>query len=532
MAILISNRSLNTLVFFFGCLIFMGNLHLLQIASHETQASLLWQLRRFEYFNGGNTNDDDDTVAPMADASQIKIIGSTNFNYHQVALAWYDRLEELGYTEQVIIATDPETVQAIPKNDNHKQRKFETWLTPNLPGRRGHLSMFARRWQYVLQQLRKGVSVLLTDVDNIFNSHVPLESFMDYDIIFAYATPWPQETFDKMGFSVCGGMTWLQATPSTIDYVERIVKRCRNACDDQIVINKMLAYDLDITWDEPVEPLKFDHSDGVFQNMPYKERTGRSAVTKQRIKIWSMDFAYRGPMFPDVCPGPDNWVAMPEDYRKRVQRRNIHRHKLSFFNTWDNFCGKRRAAGKLVGLANNGKQSYVPKDFDMAECLTNTLQHLPIGRGRKPREKRIGRDMAFAHHYDAGNDEFWNEGIRFVDMMELKKAPCSIWEIGAHTRASDSRHFSSQYPICKLHAYEPNPIYFAELKERWENEPRMSLHNYGLGAQNSTYLIDRENSEAQVEGKIASIDFALKEAFDEVPTLFHMNCKGTLVCLI
>jgi len=156
----------------------------------------------------------------------IKMIAISNYKYHKVALAWYDRLQELGYTEQVIVATDRNTIDFLNSNTTTR-RKFEEWLTPPLSAEEKKLpmqaqrrneehKMFAWRWHYILKQLRQGVSILMTDVDNIFSSYVPLSSFMDWDVIYAYATPWPPETFKKLGYSVCGGMVWLQATSRTI----------------------------------------------------------------------------------------------------------------------------------------------------------------------------------------------------------------------------------------------------------------------------------------------------------------------------
>jgi FkbM family methyltransferase len=133
----------------------------------------------------------------------------------------------------------------------------------------------------------------------------------------------------------------------------------------------------------------------------------------------------------------------------------------------------------------------------------------------------------FVHQYDAGNDELWNEAIRFLEIPELRATPCSVWDIGAHRTASDSQRYMSMYPKCQFHAFEPNPYYFADLQKKFGGHARMSLHNYGLGARNSTLLMDSKISKVQPKAQIVSIEVALREAGDQVPTLLHINCEGT-----
>jgi len=312
-------------------------------------------------------------------------------------------------------------------------------------------------------------------------------------------------------------------------------------CDDQILINNLLANDMDIVWDQPIEHMRANHT---AQGLPHKARTGKSQLTGQKIKIWSMDFAYRGQMFTNVCPGPDNWVAMPENHGKGLSRKNVQDHKLSFYDTWSRHCGDPTTGTKYFGLADY-EQKYQKEVSDRAACLAHTLAHLPIGSGRKaPTKNTGGRDnMVFAHHYDAGNDAFWNAESRFAPIEQLEKAaPCSFWEVGAHTAAADSKKLLNQYPHCTAHAYEPIPNFFAKLRPRWENESRMTVHNYGLAAANSSFFVSNdslqgestfigESANGSIEAKILSLRSALQDAGGIAPTLFHMNCEGMYVIM-
>ena len=202
----------------------------------------------------------------------------TNFRYHQTAADWYDHLQELGYSEHVIVATDNATVDSLKENEI--RRMVDVWpIQQNGRGGDHNKMFFAGRWRYVLNQLQSGVSILLTDVDNVYMRYVSPQNFVGWDVIHAYSTPWPPETFKKSGYAVCGGMMWLQATEQTIKFVELIIAKCGLSCDDQIVVNKLLADELQVEWDEPLKLLRSNHSKGVFQGLPYAERTGKSKVT-------------------------------------------------------------------------------------------------------------------------------------------------------------------------------------------------------------------------------------------------------------
>jgi len=174
--------------------------------------------------------------------------------------------------------------------------------------------------------------------------------------------------------------------------------------------------------------------------------------------------------------------------------------------------------------------------FDQTQCLKDVLQHLPIGHGRG--KFRVQEKQAFPHHYDAGNDKLWNADMRFKPLPQLQTSdPCSIWEVGAHKRADDSRRLLRDYPHCQFHAYEPVPNFFGELEYRWKGEDRMRLHPYGLAAKPSVFRLDPEDLKGQstyigetgggsIQAQIQSLDVAIREAGNVPPTLLHMNCEG------
>lgn len=118
-----------------------------------------------------------------------------------------------------------------------------------------------------------------------------------------------------------------------------------------------------------------------------------------------------------------------------------------------------------------------------------------------------------------------------------KYGSCSIWEVGAHTEAQDSRDFLTQYPNCDFHAYEPIPPFFNQLNQKWAAEKRMTLHNYGLADKLSQIQVSVESLQGQstfiaeesggsITAWIKPFDTAIYEAGGKKPTVLHMNCEG------
>jgi len=289
-----------------------------------------------------------------------KIVGFVTNNFRSVAVKWFERLEDLGYKEHVIISYDNETSQYLedlnskqtPGTKNHKYHyRFENYFLPPLPPETRNMKYgvktrkkaemaFSMRWHYILSQLKSGTSILLTDVDNIFNKHLNLDQnpdFYTFDVIHAYSNIMPVYVLEQMGFTVCGGMSWLRATPPTIDFIQRLVDKCGTICDDQIVLNEMILNEMAIEWDEDTT--------NVTSNT--QSRTGRSNTTGHAVKVWDHDLAYRGPsLIVDGCPLDNietNWIAMPFGdpslTRFKITRVSVIQVKLQMFDAWDKMCG-------------------------------------------------------------------------------------------------------------------------------------------------------------------------------------------------
>jgi hypothetical protein len=281
--------------------------------------------------------------------NRTKIVGFINEGYIRVGIRWYDRLTDLGYTEHVIIATDNLTAAIFAKN--HPQYRIETSLRGPLPSKHMNLTyhqvirkeielLFAQRWLYALEQLKAGYHLLMTDVDNIFSKYHPLSSMelSEYDVFHALETKYPEDVFNASGFVVCGGMGWFRSSPRTIEFVQLLVNRCNGQCDDQVKLNSLLAYDMEMEWNltEWHKSIRTrSNRNPALGGLLEKSFTGTSKKTGHKVLVWDRDFAYRGENNPEVCP-VDNWVSMPLVHVRT--RSSSWKIKLGSYDIWDATC--------------------------------------------------------------------------------------------------------------------------------------------------------------------------------------------------
>ena len=171
--------------------------------------------------------------------------------------------------------------------------------------------LFAHRWVYLLEQLKLGNHILITDVDNIFSSYYSMLELeqSEYDVYHALETKHPLDVWNYQGFVFCGGMGWFRSSPRTIRFIEEVVTRCGIECDDQVLLNRIIAYVLKVEWHRNQE----EHADVTTETEDTKENIprieghfhrivglvttgfdGYSNETGVKIKGWDRDVAYRG----------------------------------------------------------------------------------------------------------------------------------------------------------------------------------------------------------------------------------------------
>ena len=322
------------------------------------------------------------TTTTMTKIPTTKILGFADDNYREHALRWYHRLTQLGYTEHVIVAVDPKAadffrihnsaaaaVASINSTTNSTTTMRVQWEALPYPpcadyqnDPRGYRrQIFGRRWAYIYEQLQQQQqqqqqnSILMTDVDNVFSRFVPMKEFEEnvngVDIFHAYSTSYPTNVFEEMGLTVCGGLSWLRASPRVIRFVGSLVNKCTcrgliektNAaataatdvrpvvsekecrecsCDDQVALNELLWKGKHkIVWDRNITKPK------GLKDWQWEPIMGISTTTRHRVAIWDRNFAYRGPL-PETCP-PNNWVAMP-----------LYVDRSDVVEVWDALCPK------------------------------------------------------------------------------------------------------------------------------------------------------------------------------------------------
>lgn len=299
---------------------------------------------------------------------QTMIVGFCNFNYRSIGVAWYERMTNLGYFTHVLVATDPEMAEYLK---THTSFRYYVSIHEPMPAeykdasnsnpkakKKKHTALLkllmAVRWKFLLEQLKLGIHVLLTDVDNIFSQYIDMEEAftnnhqeVDSDIVdvwHAYATKFPQQVFAKQGFVVCSGMSWWRASKAAIKFGEIMHSQCGTFCDDQRVLNNLLVGNqLNMTWEwtKEIQGSRITNvttQDMRFVGLPTLGISGRSNVTGHRARVWDRDFAFRGSLRPEPCPR-NNWVSMPV---LEAHRRSAWRTKLESFEEWDRHCATAR----------------------------------------------------------------------------------------------------------------------------------------------------------------------------------------------
>lgn len=200
-------------------------------------------------------------------------------------------------------------------------------------------NMFGSRWFYILKELNLGYHVLITDVDNLFQKYKAMQDFEEsiYDIVHTFCgeiNAFPQYVYNRLGFTVCGGMSWLRSTTSVIEFVSELARRCGCLkeigcdcfCDDQVTINRMyLEGPFRGVWNQKphqkiiartTEEMYWDGFDGVCP------KTGHKLLILDRNTAW------RGTMREDMkCPN-NTWVAMPQGQRDKSKTREL----------WNKYC--------------------------------------------------------------------------------------------------------------------------------------------------------------------------------------------------
>ena len=306
---------------------------------------------------------DDALAEPTVLLPPMKIVGFTDRGYLPIARRWYARMLQLGYTEQdLVIACNDEASYMALQQDNITS--IEACFIPN-PDRKHMIRGFWRqlmmqRLKYTKEKLQSGVSLLVTDIDNVFMRHVPLAELWEepYDVMHAYATYYPAAVKAEMGFVVCSGHQWLRATNATIRFMDLVMDECRHQdkCDDQIAYNGAIHRKAHIQWDQDPNRTNARRvvADGYMNGLLKETLTGRSNVTNHTVKVWDRDFATRWKGDPDSCPPlRKNWVAMPFDMQSvHALKKGRTESKLLHMDAWIEMCGPNGTVRKKQQLGS------------------------------------------------------------------------------------------------------------------------------------------------------------------------------------
>lgn len=185
---------------------------------------------------------------------------------------------------------------------------------------------------------------------------------------------------------------------------------------------------------------------------------------------------------------------------------------------------------KRAGMLNAAGGTKLSPSF--MSCMNDVGKNLPISTSGK----------ILAHHWVAGTGR-WNEDIRFYPFPKSLSQSPLILDIGGHVAASDSERFLEIFPAAKIHIYEPVPVFFSELKQRWIGRSCCTVHNFGMGgsarsvslrvsdlAGQSTYVMNKDGGGDNatviriIDGRAAIAEF-LSSGSNQIDIL-HINCEG------
>ena len=280
-----------------------------------------------------------------------KILGFSNAAYKQIAVRWYHEMSSLGYKNILVIAADDEAAnyfaqKKIQYDYLHPSKVGWIWGKDTCPNETHNMkegkidqtyrrSLFGARWNYILRQLQEGYNVFITDVDNIFQIYKPMHHFENdkYDTVHAFSgdiNAFPKNIYKYQGFNICGGLSWLRSTPSVIEFVSELAKRCgckesigcECHCDDQVVINSMYFNgEYNGTWNKKphqnivatrIEDIYWDGFDGICQ------KTGHT------MRILDRNLAWRGSVYEGMTCPKNNWIAMPPGQKDKNAIRELY----------------------------------------------------------------------------------------------------------------------------------------------------------------------------------------------------------------
>lgn len=303
-------------------------------------------------------NENDNEKNHINTMSNTVILGFTDKNYVDIAQQWYRNLQDLGYHEHYIVAHDKDALQILQAqqgmrsidltpHSNHSLRQDCESLYQRVGNKKQYYrrSLFGSRWHYILKLLEQGKHVLLSDIDSLWLSRRNLKEELedsDVDVFHAYGgtvPSFPLLQFQVQGFTLCGCLSWWRSTPKVLKFVRALVNECkcrrlhcRCQCDDQRVLNKLVAPggDYEIEWDS--DPDDFEGHSNVTEwtreGLSWEGRRGTCRNTGHRVAIWDRNVAYRDQLPPTKCPPNDQaWTVLPE---------TTQRGKIA--QVWQEYC--------------------------------------------------------------------------------------------------------------------------------------------------------------------------------------------------
>lgn len=232
------------------------------------------------------------------DSNKWVVIAFTDFSYLPISKLWYKQLTYLGYSNHFLVAIDYKAFTELT-NENYRTVLAHRLYEQDQP--------FANLWkiriEFIHSLLKNGKNVFLSDVDSIWATYRNLdmlEEMQNIDIFHGLGTVFPNTSFSKWGFVVCGCIAAFRSNKNVLDFFDVLVKDCTAECDDQRLINEVYLKKYKIKWEATLDAGSFLGTSTSYKNLSVGTFSKRDVVRDKNLTA-----------IKNVCEDKSSWIVSP-----------------------------------------------------------------------------------------------------------------------------------------------------------------------------------------------------------------------------
>lgn len=299
------------------------------------------------------------TILGSADVHQIfrnydkkdekwMILGFSSESYIPIAKIWYDQLENLGYDNHFIVPTDQKAFDLLKNlsEDSGNGKTFTKSYRFKMPSKFVN-SVRSGFWKMRIETIKnlmltENSNIFISDVDSIWVNYMDLRNLPPlFDNFHAICGDHPKLAYKTWKFVLCGGVGGYRNSNQGKIFMDRLVKRCGENCDDQENLNEFYLR-MGMKWDEiPGSLVKLGYvppREPIYQ----KTKTGNT-VEKINIPINVMTFnpnlvsrGHNWPYYHEKCSNVKErqnlWIISPDCHKKLKEKYKMFSNLTACFS--------------------------------------------------------------------------------------------------------------------------------------------------------------------------------------------------------